>query len=504
MTIEKRHAFLIGNSNYKVQAFKLDSPKLDVDAFSKALRECGFDVLSLIDASSQQIRDAFEEFRSQAKGANVALLYYSGHGLQYGDGNILVPIDTPTSLAGLLEKQPVRIESLVEETNELLRSHSGGREHTCLVFLDACRSNPASPARENAQTLAKRANLTGSTTCGTCGLQVFAQGLSEIRVDAETETFIAYATSPGAIAEGTVNGLSRFTERIEKYLNTPGLSIDELMRWVADAVGEDTRGQQRPWKHDNLTRTFLFKRADSTPIIVMGILGLVVGLLSACLSFNKGKYIPFDVSDLANTQWLAGAPFSAVIAYGVMKWGRGTWWSGLAAFAVTYLSWIVANITLAPAVGEKSLPCHDAWLEVVNDPAFLVQLNAVFASGMIYSVGILAAGAISSSAQRQVKPFALAISTGIAVVMIYVAVTMLLRVFHVINCDTTGNGETLAIYVATGVWDGMLAAMSGYAYWNYVPSSWKEAEAEALRPAADFINGAEARLMETTNRLRNR
>lgn len=496
----KRVALLIGNSDYRIVDYKLDSPTIDVDMMSASLAWCGFKVWALKDVTSNELRDAFASFKAQAAAADVALLYYSGHGLQLGDGNVILPIDTPPTFAGLLALEPVRIEALIRETNDVLGSHCG----TCLVFLDACRSSPANPAAFRSGEVGKDAGVTGSTVCTTCGLQVFPSGLSEIKIDQDSQTFIAYATSPGSIAEGIRSEPSRFTRRLERYLATPGLPIDDLMRWVADAVSFETRGAQRPWKHGNLVKPFAFKPPDWSPVKILGMLGFCIGVLTASLSFHDDSYIPLSMSDVAvpstlgnvNSQIIANIPFAALIAYGTIKWGRGTWRSGGIAFAITYIAWLIGNFALAPALDHKVVKCHVTWQAFLNDPGLILQLDAVFAAGVIYPIGILAATAASSQSQRRIRPFAIAISVGFALIALYVVVAIGLRALHIVDCTAPGASmlAIVMIHLATGVWNGLLAAMSGYAYTTYVPEEWRLAYTELDRPASDVVRDTERKI----------
>lgn len=487
----KRIAFVVGNSAYRVEDYKLDSPTIDVDLMAASLERCDFVVQPHKDLTTGQLRKVFADFKGQAADADVALLYYSGHGLQLGDGNALLPIDTPTTLAGLLALEPVRIEGLIRETNDALKTRGG----KCLVFLDACRSTPGTTASEGSAEQGKYVGLTGSTACTTCGLQVFPAGLSEIKVHRDSQTFIAYATSPGAVAEGVRNGPSRFTQRLGKYLATPGLPIDDLLRWVADAVSLDTNGAQRPWKHGNLIHAFAFRPPDWDPVKLMGLLGFIVGLLTASLSFHDDSYIPLAFGDV-NSELIANLPFAALIAYGIMKWGRGTWRAGAVAFAITYLAWLAANFALAPVLAHKVVDCHESVRGFLFDRGLVLQLDAVFAAGVIYSVGILAAGAATSQSQRQIRPVAIAISVGFALVALYVVVALGMRAPHLIDCNRLDSSRfaVLLIHLAAGIWDGLLAAMSGYAYTAYVPAGWREADTELDRPAAAAIRHAEKRL----------
>src|SRR5262249_55349718 len=177
------------------------------------------------------------EFAKTLPGADVALLFYAGHGIQVGDRNYLIPID-----AQLADETDLHFGAT--ELNLVLDVMS--REpRVNLVFLDACRDNPF------AQTLARSMGSTRSTSIG--------RGLAII--DAAAGSFVAYATDPHQLALDGNDSHSPFTAALLAHMETPGLSISDLMIEVRNDVLTATQNKQRPWDNSSLTRPFYFMPA---------------------------------------------------------------------------------------------------------------------------------------------------------------------------------------------------------------------------------------------------
>ena len=132
--------------------------------------------------------------------------------------------------AKLAEEVDLRPEAF--ELAAFLRQVRGG---TNLVFLDGCRDNP------HAQSLARSMGPTRSSAIG--------RGLG--RVETASGTLIAYATQPGNVADDGEGRNSPFTGALLANIATPGLSVNDLLTSVTDAVVTGTGGRQQPWTHSS-------------------------------------------------------------------------------------------------------------------------------------------------------------------------------------------------------------------------------------------------------------
>ena len=177
------------------------------------------------------------EFSKTLPGADVALLFYAGHGIQVGDRNYLVPVD-----AQLADETDLHFEAT---DLDLVLDVMAREPRVNLVFLDACRDNPF------AQSLARSMGSTRSTSIGR-GLAI---------VDASAGSFIAYATDPHQVALDGNGAHSPFTAALLSHMEQPGLSISDMMIEVRNDVLTATDQKQRPWDTSSLTTPFYFTPA---------------------------------------------------------------------------------------------------------------------------------------------------------------------------------------------------------------------------------------------------
>ena len=147
--------------------------------------------------------------------------------------NYLVPID-----AKLEEEVDLHLEAF--ELDAFLDQMRSGAN---LVFLDACRDNPL------ALGLARSMGASRSAAIG--------RGLG--RVERARGTLIGYATQPGNVADDGDGRNSPFTGALLAHITTPGMSVNDMLTAVTDAVVTHTDGRQQPWTHSSLRKPFYFK-----------------------------------------------------------------------------------------------------------------------------------------------------------------------------------------------------------------------------------------------------
>lgn len=214
-----RAALLIGNGAYQVGA--LANPARDVATLKSALEKAGFDVIEArTDLDRKGMLQALDAFESRARNADVALVYYSGHGIEIGGTNYLVPVD-----AQLQSDRDVKYEALA--LDDILAAAEGAAKLK-LILLDACRDNPFAGAMRRIQTRG-----------------AFTRGLA--RTEAATpNTIIAYATAPGRVALDGTGANSPFAAALVRHLLTPGLDVRLALGLVRDDVIEATRTSPEP------------------------------------------------------------------------------------------------------------------------------------------------------------------------------------------------------------------------------------------------------------------
>ena len=97
-----RVALVIGNSDYK-HTRVLPNPRNDAEAVAALLRQIGFaagDVILKLDLDYRAMRQEVRAFTAKAAGADMALVYYAGHGIEVAGENYLVPVDANCARRG--------------------------------------------------------------------------------------------------------------------------------------------------------------------------------------------------------------------------------------------------------------------------------------------------------------------------------------------------------------------------------------------------------------------
>lgn len=222
----ERLALVIGNGAY-VAVSELPNPKNDAADVSAALERLGFDVTTLLDGDRAVMDEALRTFARRSVGADVALVFYAGHGMEMDGENYLVPVDARLESDTDVEYETVQLD-------RVLRATEGAALR--MVILDACRDNPL--ARRM-----RRVRATRSISRGSFG-DLDEQGLLD-------ETLVAYAAAAGTTAADGTGRNSPYTEALLTYLEQP-LEISALFRRVRGRVLTSTAGRQRPHEYQSL------------------------------------------------------------------------------------------------------------------------------------------------------------------------------------------------------------------------------------------------------------
>jgi len=232
----KRVALVIGNNRY-TQISPLDNPVNDATDISNELRQLGFEVILKTDVNKQALESMVKDFGQKIKDANVALLYFSGHGLQVNGENILVPTDYKGANSDGVSAHAIQ------------KTMSDSTKGTKIMILDACRNDPAKDAAiENASAkgLKKKRSIGGT-----------GRGLAPM--PPLKEFIVMYATAAGQTAsDGTGTKNSPYTAALLKHINEP-IPIETLFKRVAKTVEQITTPPQLPANYTaGLTGDFCF------------------------------------------------------------------------------------------------------------------------------------------------------------------------------------------------------------------------------------------------------
>ncbi|MGY3583743.1 hypothetical protein ACVIGB_007197 [Bradyrhizobium sp. USDA 4341] len=215
---DKRVALVVGNSTYQ-NVSRLQNPKDDAQLVADTLQRLGFALVgghAQVDLDKAGFDAAIQRFGSQLMGADVALFYYAGHGIQVRGTNYLVPVSA----------NPVReadVDFQMVDVGLVLRQMEGAGTRLNIVILDACRNNPF----------------------GGRGLRAADGGLAQIR--APEGTLLSYATQPGNVALDGDDGHSPYTRALVDTMQKPGLDVLQAFNQVGLVVKRATGSAQQPW-----------------------------------------------------------------------------------------------------------------------------------------------------------------------------------------------------------------------------------------------------------------
>jgi hypothetical protein len=225
---QKRVALVIGNADYTAVP-KLPNPSRDAISVGQMFRDAGFDSVDvLINARNLEFKRAIRKFALDADHADIAVVFYAGHGLEVGGKNYLIPVN-----ARLVSDRDVEDEAV---TLERMLSSANGASKLRLIILDACRDNPF--------TSLMRRERKGYN-------RVVASGLGKAE-PTSTDTLIAYAARAGSTAEDGDGLHSPFTSAVLKYLTVPGLDIRLAFGRIRDEVMRATGSRQEPFVYGSL------------------------------------------------------------------------------------------------------------------------------------------------------------------------------------------------------------------------------------------------------------
>src|SRR3954464_7023276 len=223
---EKRVALVLGNSAYQNVA-QLTNPANDSAKIAATLKDAGFDVVdSRRDLPAAETRRALRDFSDRAREADIAVVYYAGHGIEVDGANYLIPVDAKLERDTDVYDEALSLERVLVaiEPAKKLR----------LVILDACRDNPF--ARTMKRTVASRA---------------IGTGLAKVE-PANPNVLIAYSAKAGSTAADGDGNNSPFTAALPHHLTKPGLDVRRAFGFVRDEVLKSTGNKQEPFVYGSL------------------------------------------------------------------------------------------------------------------------------------------------------------------------------------------------------------------------------------------------------------
>jgi Caspase domain len=228
---DKRVALIVGNSTYQTVP-QLPNPSRDASAVAKMFKDAGFDSVEVqLNVGNLEFKRSIRRFQDLADQADIAVIYYAGHGLEISGINYLIPVDAKLASDRDADDEAIPLERLV--------SSADGASHLRLIILDACRDNPfVKTMHRERKVVATRGAPTTS-------------GLGKVE-PTSTDTLIAYAAKAGSTADDGDGQHSPFTSSLLKNLTVPGLDVRLAFGRIRDEVMKSTGNRQEPFVYGSL------------------------------------------------------------------------------------------------------------------------------------------------------------------------------------------------------------------------------------------------------------
>jgi hypothetical protein len=263
---QSRIALVIGNSTYR-NVPALPNPANDAREIGASLERIGFSVTRVANGSFDDIRRALLDFSRRSRGADMAVLFYAGHGIEVGGENWLIPVDAELKSDTDTEHEAISLRSVVLAV-------AGARE-LGLVILDACRNNPfVAKMQRSIRTRAVERGLT--------------------RVEPADNVLVAYAAKDGTTAADGAGQHSPFTVALLKHIETPGLEVSFLFRQVRDDVMAATQREQQPFIYGSLSKQAIYLAAAFGDLLFARLASALPGISPKVLEEQVQRYAKSD------------------------------------------------------------------------------------------------------------------------------------------------------------------------------------------------------------------
>lgn len=234
----ERVALIIGNSDYQ-HAGRLNNPKNDAILANKALQSLGFRTFLETDREFNVLKQDLIDFKKMSEGAEIALIYFAGHGIQIEQSNYLLAVDTHTEDVDGAINSAIPMEMFIEAF--------AASAKTKLLLLDACRNNPFA---ESVRSINQEAT----------------RGLAKINHEV-TDLMVVYAAQPNRVALDGSGENSPFLTAVVNSLTTKGdVKLSDALIEITNRVKTSTNNKQIPYVEGSLSNHVIFNHSLPEPI----------------------------------------------------------------------------------------------------------------------------------------------------------------------------------------------------------------------------------------------
>lgn len=230
-----RVALVLGMGAYETIE-RLDNTRNDARAIAETLKGIGFDVTLSLDATGDELRQLLDDFSFRSEVADLALIYFAGHGVEVQGENFLIPVDASIASNRDIQRQSISLKQMLASVERARKMR--------IVILDSCRDNPLGDVIDLSRPIEAGAQSTDPTRGGGGGLAA---------AKPERGTLVAFAAKDGQVALDGVGENSPYARALIDKMVQPGLEISLMFRQVRDKVLDETNNLQEPHTYGSLT-----------------------------------------------------------------------------------------------------------------------------------------------------------------------------------------------------------------------------------------------------------
>lgn len=242
----RRVALVVGMAAYS-SISPLRNTEADARAVAAMLERLGFSVDLAVDVPLAQMKDTLTAFSRKSETADIAMIYYAGHGVEAAGENYLIPIDIKVD-------DPVQIPGQAVSLTTMLGSVANARKLR-IVVLDSCRNNPFPASRGLA-----------AVGGGVEAAQAAAAGGGLSAPDPSQGMLVVYAAEGGKVALDGDGEHSPFTSAILESLPRPNVEIGLVFRQIRDRVMALTGNRQQPHFYGSLSGAPFFLAGEDAAV----------------------------------------------------------------------------------------------------------------------------------------------------------------------------------------------------------------------------------------------
>lgn len=282
-----RIALVLGLGDYATLPF-LDNPRNDATDMAKTLDGIGFTVTLGLDSTGAELRQLLDDFSFRSETAELALIYYAGHGVEFQGENYMIPADADIKTNQDVIRQSISLKQLLTTVERARKMR--------IVILDSCRNNPLGDL------LDVSAQQDGSVGTGT----VSRSGGGLAAADPDRGTLVAFAAKDGQVALDGTGRNSPYASALMQKMTVPGLEISLMFRQVRDLVLRETANLQEPHTYGSLTGIpfYLAGAAEGQ----QGLTGATIQDAWASLRPDQEEQL-LALADLGDTRSMLGLAF---------------------------------------------------------------------------------------------------------------------------------------------------------------------------------------------------